>query len=130
MMTKDGSTKIVNFMTPGAGVFVLGRDHISHVVKMRYLNLFFFKSSFLLPGIDQTNQVCIVMMNKEGSTEIVNFMTLGTGVLVQVCGICHYSEYVLSSTLMMLLSYTIVDFYLVLDGANMSPSDKKSVKNL
>ena len=30
MMTKEGSTKIVNFMTPGAGVLVLGRGHISH----------------------------------------------------------------------------------------------------
>ena len=29
MMTKEGSTKIVNFMTPGAWVLVLGRGHIS-----------------------------------------------------------------------------------------------------
>ena len=36
MMAKEGSTKIVNFMTPGAGVLVLGRGHISHIVKMRY----------------------------------------------------------------------------------------------
>ena len=36
MMTKGVSTKIVNFMTPGAGVFVLGRGHISHKVKMHY----------------------------------------------------------------------------------------------
>ena len=39
MMTKEGSTKIVNFMTPGTGVLVLGRGHISHIVKMHY----FFK---------------------------------------------------------------------------------------
>ena len=39
--------KIVNFMTYGAGVLVLGCGHISHIVKMHY---FFFKSSFLLPG--------------------------------------------------------------------------------
>ena len=37
MMTKEGSTKIVNFMTPGVGVLVLGRGHISHIVKMHYL---------------------------------------------------------------------------------------------
>ena len=37
MMTKEGSTKIVNFMTPGAGVLVLGCGHISHIVKMHYL---------------------------------------------------------------------------------------------
>ena len=36
MMTKIGSTKIVNFMTPGAGVLVLGRGHISHIVKMHH----------------------------------------------------------------------------------------------
>ena len=33
MMTKEGSTKIINFMTPGAGVLMLGRGHISHIVK-------------------------------------------------------------------------------------------------
>ena len=30
MMTKEGSTKIVNFMTPRAGVLMLGHGHISH----------------------------------------------------------------------------------------------------
>ena len=30
MMTKEGSTKIVNFITPGAGVLMLGHGHISH----------------------------------------------------------------------------------------------------
>ena len=34
MMTKEGFTKIVNFMTPGAGVLVLERGHISHIVKL------------------------------------------------------------------------------------------------
>ena len=43
MMTKEGSTKIVNFMTPGAEVLVLGRGHISHIVKMHY----FFKNLLL-----------------------------------------------------------------------------------
>ena len=33
MMTKEGSTKIVNFMTPGAGVLALGRGHICHTWK-------------------------------------------------------------------------------------------------
>ena len=28
-MTKEGSTKIVIFMTPGAGVLMLGRGHIN-----------------------------------------------------------------------------------------------------
>ena len=78
MITKEGSTKIINFMTPGAGVLVLGRGHISHIVKMYY----FFKNLLLnsQAHIRQTNYV--VMMTKEGSTKIVNFMTPGVGVLV------------------------------------------------
>ena len=40
MMIKEGSTKIVNFMTPGPGVLVQGRGHISHVMKMHYLLLY------------------------------------------------------------------------------------------
>ena len=37
--------KIINFMTPGAGVLVLGRGHISHIVKIHY----FFKIFFFTP---------------------------------------------------------------------------------
>ena len=36
MMTKEGSTKIVHNMIPGAGILVLRRNHISHIVKMHY----------------------------------------------------------------------------------------------
>ena len=71
MMNKKGSTKIVNFMTPGARVLVLGRGHIIHIVKMHY----FFKKSFSLLSqalIRQTKY--IVMMTKEGCTKIVNFI--------------------------------------------------------
>ena len=40
------------------------------------------------------------MMTKEGSTKIVNIMTPRAVVVMLGCGhICHYSEYVLSSTL-------------------------------
>ena len=54
MMTKEVSTQIVNFMTPGTGVLALGCGHISHIVKIHYSlkNLL-----LLLPGIDQTNYV-------------------------------------------------------------------------
>ena len=39
-------------------------------------------------------------MTKEGSTKIVNIMTPKAVVVMLGCGhICHYSEYVLSSTL-------------------------------
>ena len=30
MSTKEGSTKFVNLVTPGVGVLMLGRGHISH----------------------------------------------------------------------------------------------------
>ena len=41
MMNKEGSTKIVNFMTPGAGVVVVqGRGHI----KLYSENAFFFST--------------------------------------------------------------------------------------
>ena len=43
MMTKEESTKIVNFMTPRVGVLVLGQSHLSHIVKMHY----FFKNLLL-----------------------------------------------------------------------------------
>ena len=36
MLTKERGTKIVNFMTPGAGVLVPGCGHIRHIVKMHY----------------------------------------------------------------------------------------------
>ena len=40
MMTKEGTTQIVNFMTPEAGVLMLGHAHMSHVVNMYYLLLY------------------------------------------------------------------------------------------
>ena len=62
MMTKEGSSKIVNFMTPRVGVLVLGRGHINHGVKMHYFfkNLL-FNSQALIRQIKY-----IVMMTKEG----------------------------------------------------------------
>ena len=36
MMSKEVYTKIVDFMTLGAGVLVLERGHISHMVKTHY----------------------------------------------------------------------------------------------
>ena len=44
MMTKEGSTKIVNFLIPGAGALVLGRVHISYIVK-KIISLKIFFSS-------------------------------------------------------------------------------------
>ena len=42
-MTKEGSTKILNFMTPSAEVLVLGCGHISQIVEIHY----FFKNILL-----------------------------------------------------------------------------------
>ena len=44
MMTKIGSTKIVNFMTPGARVLVLGRGNISHLIKNALIVSYYFIS--------------------------------------------------------------------------------------
>ena len=87
MMTKEGSNKIVNFITPRAGVFVLGCGQISHIVKMHY----FFKNILYSHAfIRQTKY--IVMMTKEGSTKILNFMIPWAGVFVLGCG--HISHIV------------------------------------
>ena len=48
-MAKEGSTKIVNFMTPGEGVPVLERGQISHSENALILFLFIYSS--LLRGI-------------------------------------------------------------------------------
>ena len=80
-------------------------------------------------GSDQVNS--FVMMTKEGSTKIVNFMTPWAWVLILRHGhIWHYSEYALSSTLSIystLIAIVLRDshtaflchvyFYLFSDGA-------------
>ena len=77
MLTKEGSIKIVNFITLGTGVLVLGHGHINHIVKMRssFKNLLLYSQA----QIRQTKY--ILMITKKGSTQIGNFMTPGTGVL-------------------------------------------------
>ena len=86
MITKVGSTKTVNFMTPGAGFLVLGCDHTSHKVRMYY----FFKNLLLYSYAYIRLTKYIVIMTKERSTKIVNLMTPGAGVLVLRCG--HISQ--------------------------------------
>ena len=72
MLTKEGSNKIVNFMNPRAGILVLGCGHVSHIVKMHY----FFKNLLFSKALIRQTKY-IVIMTKEGSTEIVTFMTPG-----------------------------------------------------
>ena len=72
----EESTKIVNFMSPGAGVLVVGHCYICHKVRKQY----FFKNLLLysLEWIRKTE--CKVMMTKEGSTKIEKFCDpLGKG---------------------------------------------------
>ena len=97
MMTKEGFSKIfLTFMTPGAGVLVLGCGHISHIVKMQY----FFKNLLLYSQAYIRQTMYIIMMTKEDSTKIVNFMAPGAGVLVQGrVYISHIVKMHISSTL-------------------------------
>ena len=62
-------------MTPRAGVLVLGCGHISHIVKKYY----FFNNLLLYSQAYIRKTKYVVMMTKEGSTKIVNFMTPGAG---------------------------------------------------
>ena len=66
MMTKDGSTKIINFMIHGAGVLVQGRGHISDIVKLHYV--FKILLLYFQAWIKQTISIQYIMMTKEGST--------------------------------------------------------------
>ena len=78
----EGSTKKVNFMTPGAGFFLLGCGHISNMLILHYFlkNLLLYSHAYII----QTQY--IVMMTKEGSTKIANLKTPGAAVLVLGCG--------------------------------------------
>ena len=72
-MTKERFTIIVNFMTPGAGVLVLGRCHAGQEVKLHY----FFKNRLLYSQAYIKQTMYIVMVTKEGSTEnVVNMYYL------------------------------------------------------
>ena len=79
-MIKEGSTKIVNFMTHMVGVLVQGCGHISHKVKMHYFFKNLLKYSQSQTYIRQTK--CILMITKEWSTKIVNFINPVAVVLV------------------------------------------------
>ena len=61
MMTKEGSPKIVNFMTPGAGVLVIGRGHISHIVKLHY----FFNNLLLYTPRHRSNKLSVYYSNDD-----------------------------------------------------------------
>ena len=57
MINKEGSAEIVNFMTLGAEVLVLGCDHINHIVRMHnfFSNLFYSRAK-----IRQTEYIVMI----------------------------------------------------------------------
>ena len=82
IITKEGSTQIVNFMTIWVWILVLGCGYIIRfIVKMHY----FFKMLLLYTQAQNSQTASKVMMMKEGSTKNVNLMTPRAGVLVLVC---------------------------------------------
>ena len=84
-ITKEGCTKIVKFMIPGADVLVvwLYRSYS----EMHY----FFKHFLLYSGIWFRQPLCIVMMTIEGSTKILNFMTPRTWPYNSYCEMQSYT---------------------------------------
>ena len=80
MMSKEGFAKIVNFMIPRKGIPVLGRGHISDIVKIHY----FYKNLLLYSQAQIRQTEGIVMMSQEGFNKIVNCMnpSARAGILV------------------------------------------------
>ena len=94
MMSKEGSSKIVKFMTPREGILVLGCGQISQVVKMHY----FFKNLLLFTQAKIRQIESKIIMTKEASTKIVNRITPGAGVLVQGLGHVENMQHFFSSS--------------------------------
>ena len=60
---------MVHFMTPAAGVLVLRRGHVNHILD----TLIFFNILFSTSEVDQTKS--LVMVTKEGFSKFLNFKT-------------------------------------------------------
>ena len=71
MMTKEGSTNILNFITSGAGVLVLGHGHMSYKEKDFFLNKK-NKHIFFCTPVKRSDKLNRVMMSRN-----VNFTTQG-----------------------------------------------------
>ena len=78
MICKSASFRFVNFMAPGSGVLVLGRGSIDYIEKMQKL----FENLLLCCLVFKELTKYIVMMSKNASSKIVNYMAPGSGVLV------------------------------------------------
>ena len=62
-MTKEGSIQVVNFLTIGAGIVVIGHGNASHIVK-RHL-IISLQIFFSPPGCGSTRIVLLLMGNME-----------------------------------------------------------------
>ena len=84
MMTKKGFSKILNFITTGAGTFVLGNGPVSHLVKMFFFLKILFNTRY------RSDKVRLVMITKDGSSKIENFVTPAAGSFVPGhCPVSH-----------------------------------------
>ena len=89
-MTKEGSTIIVNFMSPGAVVLLLGLGHVCQIVKIHH----FFKNLLLYSQAKIRQTKYMIMMIKEGSTRILKFHDLwGRSSCAGACHITHVLFY-------------------------------------
>ena len=80
MMSMERSTKIIKFVTSGAGVLVLGPNGlINHLVKMHFSKIIFCSRALV-------RQSTYSNADKGRSYQNWNFHDLGVGVLVQGCG--------------------------------------------
>ena len=79
MMPKEGSTRIVTFKTPRAGF----------LCKCIFFKKHYFCKNLLLSQAKVRQNKYNVMMTKEESTKIVNFMTSGAWVLMLGRGHIH-----------------------------------------
>ena len=97
MMTKEGSTQIVNFMTPGTGVRVLGLCHISNYsenVLSSTISIYSTLFTIVLMEYDNDNQGRVYPNCKFHDP----WGSPGAGILMLERGhIRHYNEFVLSS---------------------------------
>lgn len=77
MMNEDGNSKLVNLMTPEAGVRVLERDHSIYIHLVKIHDIF----QIFISTVGHISDKLIV---KEASNKSVKIMTLSTGSYAKV----------------------------------------------
>lgn len=77
MMRKNASSRFVNLMAPGSRVLVFRRGSNDKIEKMHWFFEYLLTCSWILSRLTKY----IVMMKKNASSRIVNFIAPGSGVL-------------------------------------------------